>query len=70
MDTTSERDFAFIVHELRSPLSILKGYTQLMLYQERTLTPEALHEFLTEMHNACNQLDETITHYFGTTSSN
>jgi signal transduction histidine kinase len=49
-----------LIHNVRSPFSVLKGYTQLLLHQEQSLSAETLHEYLAEMHEACTALDAAL----------
>jgi signal transduction histidine kinase len=51
---------AAVSHELRSPLTSVKGYTATLLRHERRVSQEERHEFLLAIHDASQRL-EAIT---------
>ncbi|HEX6555976.1 MAG TPA: HAMP domain-containing sensor histidine kinase [Ktedonobacteraceae bacterium] len=51
---------ATVSHELRSPLSSIKGYAATLLRHERRIAPDERHEFLVAIHEASDRLATLI----------
>jgi signal transduction histidine kinase len=51
-------------HELRSPLAVVKGYTETLLRHEQQLTEEERHEFLQTIQHASDRLENLINQLF------
>jgi signal transduction histidine kinase len=49
-----------VSHELRSPLTMIKGYAATLLRHERRLPREERHEYLTAINDACDRLSQII----------
>jgi len=49
-----------VSHELRSPLTMIKGYAATLLRHERRLPREERHEYLTAINDACDRLSKII----------
>lgn len=47
-------------HNLRSPLTVIKGYTETMLRQENRITEQERHEFLQMIKEASDELAGAI----------
>lgn len=51
---------ASVSHELRSPLTSIKGYSATLLRHEQHVSREERHEFLVAIHDASNRLEVVI----------
>jgi signal transduction histidine kinase len=49
-----------VSHELRSPLTMIKGYAATLLRHERRLPREERHEYLSAINDACDRLSQII----------
>lgn len=54
---------ATVGHELRSPLTSIKGYTSTLLRQERRLSRQERQEFLLAIHEASERLEAVIERF-------
>ena len=60
MDLRQAEMLASVSHELRSPLTSIKGYAATLLRHERRISPEERHEFLVEITKASDRLTGVI----------
>lgn len=51
---------AFLAHEMRTPLTSIKGYSTALLLEEATFSPETQHEFLHLIDEECDTLVNLI----------
>ncbi len=58
-DAQSER-ISILAHEMRTPLTSIKGYSTALLMEEATFTPEMQREFLRNIDEQCDVLQELI----------
>ena len=49
-----------LVHDLRSPLMIVEGFSQLLEGGEQTLRPEERAEYLKRIRDACRDMREIL----------
>lgn len=54
---------ATVSHELRSPLTSIKGYTATLLRHERRISREERREFLLAIHRASNRLESIVDRF-------
>lgn len=62
-EAMSAEVLATVGHELRSPLTSIKGYTATLLRQERRLSREERHEFLLAIHDASERLQAIVDRF-------
>ena len=62
-ETMSAEVLATVSHELRSPLTSIKGYTATLLRQERRLSREERREFLLAIHDASERLQAIVDRF-------
>lgn len=60
MEWLSAEVLATVSHELRSPLTTIKGYTTTLLLHEERITSQERHEFLLTIKEACERLEKMI----------
>jgi len=64
MELLSAELLETVSHELRSPLTIIKGYIATLLMHEERVSLEERHEFLLTMKEACERLEQIIARMF------
>lgn len=60
MELLSAEVLATVSHELRSLLTVIKGYATTLLLHEERITSQERHEFLLTIKEACERLEKII----------